>query len=81
MRRHYFGAQCIPLNQNKVVCLNCGKVTKIGDWPTGKRAKCSPTRRYRYLSDGATGQVSTRTGRLRVRSLGFAAILRAGGKE
>ena len=60
-RRHSFGAQCVPLIWGHVVCLHCGKVVKIGDWPTGRRAKCSPTRRLIHIGDGGTGSTSEAT--------------------
>lgn len=69
-RRHYFGAQAIPLAANQCVCLNCGAVAKIGKWPTGKRAKCSPTRKLAHLGNGATGTRSTATGRANQRTAG-----------
>lgn len=47
-RKHYFGAQVLPLSANAVVCHNCGHVARIGQWPTGKRRKCSPGHAYEY---------------------------------
>jgi hypothetical protein len=70
MARHYFGAQALPLQQGRVVCLNCGSVAKIGQWPTGKRAKCSPTLRLAHLPNGATGQQSMATGMVAKRTDG-----------
>lgn len=45
-QRHSFGVQCLPLKQNVVVCIKCGKKARIGDWPTGKRSKCVKGRTY-----------------------------------
>lgn len=69
-RSHYHGAQALPLNLNIVVCLHCGKPSKIGHYPTGRRRKCSPTRRFTNLSNGATGQRSTATGKIMKRTPG-----------
>jgi hypothetical protein len=69
-RTHYFGAQCIPLNRNRIVCTHCGKVKAIGQSTAGRRAKCSPTLSYEYLGNGATGQRSAASGKLTIRSQG-----------
>ena len=68
--RHYNGAQALPLAENKVVCLRCGRVTMMGQWPTGKRSKCSPGHTYVYLGNGATGR--------RIRSSGKAVQMSKG---
>jgi hypothetical protein len=53
--------QALPLIANQVVCNRCGAVAKIGQWPTGKRAKCSTTRTLIHLPDSATGNKSKAT--------------------
>lgn len=72
--RHYFGAQTIPINRNRVVCLHCGKVVSIKELPnlSGKRLKCSTTMRMVHLPDSGVGQYSTATKKIVVRSLGHA---------
>lgn len=71
-RHHYFGAQTIPINRNRVVCLHCGKVRRIADMPTGRRAKCSPTLKYENLPNAGCASRSTATGKLRITSRGHA---------
>lgn len=77
---HNFAAQCVPLNRNRIVCLNCGKVIPIGSRLGGRRRKCSKTRKYVYLGNGATASRSTATGKMIVRSLGHAEYRCAGPK-
>lgn len=77
---HYFAAQCVPINRNRVVCTRCGKVKPIGRPSTGRRAKCSPSLKCEYLGNGATGQRSTVSGKLTIRSRGHAEYRYQGGK-
>ena len=76
-RAHIFGAQCLPLIAGQVVCLRCGLVRRIGDWPTGRRRKCSPGLTYAYLGDGATGQHRRSDDRVFLRSHGHAGYWQA----
>lgn len=69
-RRHYFGAQTLPLHENRAVCLNCGLVVTIGKWPQGKRRKCSPGHSFAHAANGATARLHRRTGRLQIMSKG-----------
>lgn len=72
-RRHYFGAQALPLISNKIVCLHCGKPKNIGEKLDGRRSKCSKTRRFILLQNGATGCISISTGKILQRTGGHSA--------
>lgn len=72
LKNHYFGAQCLPINRNRTVCLSCGKIINIGTKLTGRKKKCSKTRKYVYLGNGSTGQQSTANGKINIRSRGHA---------